>query len=76
MKLAELDSDSFGKYVSGFDSMELLVKKHRKELDEVVSEAMERAKKQPIPPNIIIRCSDGDRMSLPFTYEQYREMCK
>lgn len=77
MKLAEFDSDGLIEYLKQFDKEEsvfLLYEKHREEIDLTYSNAMERKKKQPVPPDIIIRCRDQENVSLPISFHIYRTL--
>ena len=71
--LHEMDSDSLAVYLRGKAPLELYLE-HRDEIELCYQEAMILKKERPIPPNIIIRCKDGERMSLPIMYQQLEQM--
>lgn len=78
MRLAEFDSDDLIQYLKKFDTGEegirLLYETHRVEIDFTYENAMERKKKQPVPPDIIIRCKDYENVSLPISFHIYRTL--
>lgn len=74
MKLAEMTSDEFADHLRSFSDIRVFVKCHMEELETVVLEIKEKAKRWPVPPNIIIRCKDGEKMSIPVFYNQFYSM--
>ena len=71
--LAEMTSDDMKEYLQG-KSCEFLYKEHKEEITQRVYDTLEASKKRPVPPNIIIRCRDGENMSLPITLVSFRTL--
>ena len=70
VRLQEMNSDTFAGYLRSFDSPRKLVSKHRRELEEVAVKIQKHAMKNPVPPDIIITCSDGEKMSIPVHWSE------
>lgn len=70
LKLQEMDSDTLDVYMKQFTVSEL-VEKHHDELKDIVLMIQKTSKKKPVPPDIIIRCSDGENMSIPFHWTEF-----
>ena len=79
MRLSEYDSDDLIVYLNDFKEEKDIIrlyKIHREEIDRTYELAMERKKIGPVPPNFIIKCKDGDKVSLPITFCIYNKICK
>lgn len=79
MRLCDYDSDDLILFLKDFKKEEEIIKLYkmfREEIDRVYEAAQERKKKQPVPPDIIIKCKDGDKVSLPISFYFYRTVCK
>lgn len=78
MRLSEFDSDDLILYLKRFETgregILLLYETHREEIDLTYENAMERKKRQPVPPDIIIRCKDNENVSLPIPFHIYRTL--
>lgn len=79
MKLAEHDSESLENYLKNFNSEEDLLELyslHHEEIDKIYNAAMERKKKQPVPPDLIIRCKDFENVNLKISFHIYRTLLR
>lgn len=69
--LSEMTSDDMGAYLRDKSCEEIFVE-HKEELEHRFLAIMEISKTRPVPPNMIIRCRDGENMSLPITLDHFR----
>lgn len=79
MRLAEYESDDLIEYLNQFNSESgifELYNLHQEEIDQIYLSAMERKKKQPVPPDIIVRCKDHENVNLQISFYIYRTLLK
>ena len=71
--LSDMDSGYLYMYLNKL-SKEEFIKLHYQELKELYHNIMKKKEKQPVPPDMIIRCKDHENINLNITLSEFKTL--